>query len=194
MYFSLYFFHFLLLISSLETASIANTSNDGTQVSARQIQATAGTRRNSAKKEKFYQANKHQLPSEKGEAYILTMFPDAKGDHTFNSAGEKEWQIQKNTDTTFVIYGMSTGKQTLVNLFILGENLDGAQLSFTTHDQSCQWERKDRVYVLKVNPADPHDRMSERAYVILNLPDYNSTLYMCITPNGSNEVFHQGNR
>lgn len=77
---------------------------------------------------------------------------------------------------------------------ILGENLDGATLSFTTHDQSCQWERKDRVYILRVNQSDPHERMSERAYVTFHFPDYNSTLYMCLSPNGTNEVFHQGNR
>jgi len=78
--------------------------------------------------------------------------------------------------------------------FSLGENLDGAQLSFTTHPESCQWERKDKIYKLKVNASDPHDRMSERAYITLNLPYYNSTLYMCLTPRNSNEVFHQGDR
>ena len=36
--------------------------------------------------------------------------------------------------------------------------------------------------------------MHEHASIILNLPYYNSTLYMCLTPSNSNEVFHQGNR
>ncbi len=79
-------------------------------------------------------------------------------------------------------------------LFPLGDNLDGAQLSFTTHSASCQWERKDKIYKLKVDASDPHERMSERAFIVLNLPYYNSTLFMCLTPTNSNEVFHQGNR
>jgi hypothetical protein len=78
--------------------------------------------------------------------------------------------------------------------YFSGENLDGSQLSFTTHSKSCQWERKNKIYKLKVNQFDPHERMSERAYITLNLPYYNSTLYMCLTPANSNEVFHQGNR
>jgi len=36
--------------------------------------------------------------------------------------------------------------------------------------------------------------MSERAWIILNLPYYNSTLYMCLTPANSTDVFHQGSR
>ncbi len=77
---------------------------------------------------------------------------------------------------------------------ILGENLDGAELSFTTHFKSCQWERKDRLYKLEVHESDPHERMSERAFINLNLPYYNSTLYMCLKPANMNEVFHQGDR
>ena len=76
----------------------------------------------------------------------------------------------------------------------LGENLNGAKLSFTTHSKSCQWDRKDRIYELQVDASDPHERMSERAFIALNLPYYNSTLFMCLTPSGSNEVFHQGDR
>ena len=110
MYFSHYFFHFFLLISSIETASIANDLNDVNQVFPRQIQETSTNRRNSKKKEQFFQANKDQLPSEKSKTYILTMFPEGHGEHVFNSAGEKEWQIPKNTDTTFVVYGMSIRK------------------------------------------------------------------------------------
>lgn len=111
MYFSQFVFHVFLLISSIETASIANDSNDVNQVFPRQIQATSANRRNSKKKEQFFQANKDQLPSEKSKTYILTMFPEGQGEHVFNSAGEKEWQIQKNTDTTFVVYGMSVKRR-----------------------------------------------------------------------------------
>lgn len=82
----------------------------------------------------------------------------------------------------------------IFSYIFLGENLDGAQLSFTTHSQSCEWERKNKVYTLKVDASDPHERLMERAYVTFNLPYYNSTLYMCLTPTNSNEVFHQGNR
>ena len=77
---------------------------------------------------------------------------------------------------------------------MLGDNLHGAQLSFTTHPESCQWDRKNKVYDLKVDEEDPHERMSERAFINLHLPYFNSTLFMCLQPNGSNEVFHQGNR
>jgi hypothetical protein len=81
-----------------------------------------------------------------------------------------------------------------VILFCLGDNLNGAQLSFTTHSEACQWDRKNKMYELKVDETDPHERMSERAFIVLHLPYFNSTLYMCLTPKGSNEVFHQGNR
>lgn len=50
------------------------------------------------------------------------------------------------------------------------------------------------MYQLKVDPLDRHGRMSERAFIYLNLPYYSSTLYMCLTPANSNEVFHQGAR
>lgn len=81
-----------------------------------------------------------------------------------------------------------------VFFLFVGENLNGAQLSFTTHSKSCQWERKDRIYELKVEQKDPHQRMTERAYISLNLPYYNSTLYMCLRPAKSQDVFHQGDR
>jgi hypothetical protein len=67
-------------------------------------------------------------------------------------------------------------------------------LSFTTHSQSCQWDRKDTIYKLEVDESDPHERMSERAFITLNLPYYNYTLYMCLKPANSNEVYHQGDR
>ncbi len=50
------------------------------------------------------------------------------------------------------------------------------------------------MYKLKVDQFDPHEHMSERAYINLTLPYYNSTLYICLTPANSNEVFHQGDR
>jgi hypothetical protein len=34
------------------------------------------------------------------------MFPLATGNHIFNGHGEQEWQIQRDTDITFAIYGM----------------------------------------------------------------------------------------
>jgi hypothetical protein len=34
------------------------------------------------------------------------MLPEAKGDHLYNSGGKQEWEIQRNTDTTFTVYGM----------------------------------------------------------------------------------------
>ncbi len=77
---------------------------------------------------------------------------------------------------------------------IEGENLKGGQLSFTTHSKSCQWERKDKMYKLEVNESNSMGHMSERAYITLNLPYYNSTLYMCFTPANSDEAFHQGDR
>ena len=35
------------------------------------------------------------------------MLPVHKGDHIFNSGGEQEWEIQRDTDTQFAIYGKS---------------------------------------------------------------------------------------
>ncbi|CAF2869983.1 unnamed protein product [Rotaria sp. Silwood2] len=162
------------MIMNIETISIFNTLNDNQKTSRRQVLMMNGS-----KKEKFHAADKHQLPSERSRTYLLTMLPVTKGDYVFNGDGEQEWEIQGNTNAEFIIYG---------------ENLDGAQLSFTTHSDSCQWERKNKIYTLKVDVLDPHERMSERAYIILNLPYYNSTLYMCLTPSNSDDVFHQGNR
>ncbi|CAF0973748.1 unnamed protein product [Rotaria sp. Silwood1] len=162
------------MIMNIETISIFNILNNNHKTSRRQALMTDGS-----KKEEFHTADQHQLPSERSQTYLLTMLPVAKGDYVFNGEGDQEWEIQGNTDAQFTIYG---------------ENLDGAQLSFTTHSGSCQWERKNKVYTLKVNAFDPHERMSERAFITLNLPYYNSTLYMCLTPSNSNEVFHQGDR
>ncbi|CAF2320775.1 unnamed protein product [Rotaria sp. Silwood2] len=182
MYFYRYFFHLIVLssiISIIATLSIENTHNDANQESRQKVQVTSITKRSREQDEKFHKADKDQLPSKHTQTYLLTMLPVAKGDHVFNSDGEQEWEVQRDTPTQFAIYG---------------ENLDGAQLSFTTHPESCQWERKNKIYTLQVDATDPHERMSERAFIDLTLPYYNSTLYMCLTPTNSNEVFHQGNR
>jgi hypothetical protein len=50
------------------------------------------------------------------------------------------------------------------------------------------------MYKLEVNESNSMGHMSERAYITLNLPYYNSTLYMCFTPANSDEAFHQGDR
>ena len=76
------------------------------QVSSRQVQPTVGKTRTPKKKETFHKADKDQLPAKHTETYILTMLPQAKGDTVFNRDGEQEWEIQKNTDTIFAIYGM----------------------------------------------------------------------------------------
>jgi hypothetical protein len=34
------------------------------------------------------------------------MLPVAKGDHLFNSGGEQEWEIMRDTNVQFAIYGM----------------------------------------------------------------------------------------
>lgn len=75
------------------------------KVSLRQVQATIGRTRDPKKKEKFIDAGEDELPPKNTKTYLLTMLPEAKGDQVFNSGGQQEWQIQKNTDTTFAIYG-----------------------------------------------------------------------------------------
>ncbi|CAF1141906.1 unnamed protein product [Rotaria sordida] len=159
---------------NIETISIFTKLNNKQKTSRRHV-----VMMNGSKKEKFHTADEHKLPSERSRTYLLTMLPVAKGDYVFNGEGEREWEIQGNTNAEFAIYG---------------ENLDGAELSFTTHSESCEWERKDKIYTLEVDQFDPHERMSERAYITLNLPYYNSTLYMCLRPSNTNEVFHQGDR
>jgi hypothetical protein len=94
----------------------------------------------------------------------------------------------------FVVLDQCHQQTVTHQIFCLGENLDGATLSFTTHPQSCQWERKDRSYKLHVDRTDPAQRMSERAVIVINLPYYNSTLFVCLTPAGSSEAIHQENR
>ena len=59
-----------------------------------------------SKREKFHIADRYQLPSERSRTYLLTMFPAASGDHAFIGGTEQEWQIQRNTNTNFSIYGM----------------------------------------------------------------------------------------
>jgi len=85
------------------------------KVSRRQVQTILDKIRNPREKEeKFHKADKDQLPSARTQTYLLTMLPDAKGDHLFNSGGKQEWEIQRNTDTIFAIYGMyNKGKKVL---------------------------------------------------------------------------------
>lgn len=109
------------------------------------------------------------------ETFISTILPVDKGENVFNRQGDDEWEILRDTNVLFAIYGV---------------NLHDAQLSFTTHRNSCQYERKDFVYPLRVESID----RNERAFVQLNLPFYNSTLFLCLTPKNSLVVLHQGNR
>ncbi|CAF3806195.1 unnamed protein product [Rotaria magnacalcarata] len=118
-------------------------------------------------------------PSISADTFVLGMFPLAKGAHLFNGADEQEWQIGRDTDATFVVYG---------------ENLNGSVLSFTSHPQSCLLERKDRLYTLTVNTHGPYRRMSERAFLTINLPYYNSTLYVCLQLPNESYPIHQGDR
>ena len=85
-------------------------------------------------------------------------------------------------------------KKNVLFLSFLGQNLQGAQLSFTTHPQSCQWERKERTYTLEVQASDPSIPMNEVAHITINLPYYNSTLFLCLTPENSQRVTHLGDR
>jgi hypothetical protein len=78
------------------------------------------------------------------------------------------------------------------HLNVLGKNLNEAVLSFTSDSESCLLERKDHLYTLTVNDFDPHKGMSERAFLTINLPYYDSTLYICLQPPNSSDSFHQG--
>lgn len=80
------------------------------------------------------------------------------------------------------------------DLNALGENLNGSVLSFTSHPQSCLLERKDRLYTLIVNTHGPYQRMSERTFLTINLPYYNSTLYVCLQIPNAPYPIHQGDR
>lgn len=60
---------------------------------------------NKTGKEKFYTADKYPLQSERSKTYLLTMLPVSKGDYIFNAEGDQEWQIQRNSETKFAIYG-----------------------------------------------------------------------------------------
>jgi len=57
-------------------------------------------------KQNVNSADKNVLSSKSTTTYLLTMFPIGKGGHTFNGNDEEEWEIQKDTDTVFVVYGM----------------------------------------------------------------------------------------
>ncbi|CAF1471472.1 unnamed protein product [Adineta ricciae] len=121
---------------------------------------------------------KKSTPLKISTTFIRAMYPVGDGEKSFNGRNNQEWEIQRESDTIFAIYG---------------ENLNNSHLSFTTHAESCIWERKDRIYLLQVNESNPNSHVGELAYVTLHLPFYNSTLYLCVTPPDSSRAFHQGN-
>ena len=122
MYFYRKFFHIIVAISIVSitgTSSIESIHDDVNQVeysfskkiiefclfkiSQQQTQISSLLKR---KNEKFYGRNQDQRSPKNSESYLITMLPVSAGGHPFNSGGEQEWQIQTNTDTEFVIYGM----------------------------------------------------------------------------------------
>jgi hypothetical protein len=50
----------------------------------------------------------YETSSTAADTFIFTMFPLAKSSYLFNGANEQEWQISRNTNTKFVVYGMVT--------------------------------------------------------------------------------------
>lgn len=128
------------------------------------------------------------------------MFPSSKGSYQFNGANQKEWQISHGTDVTFVVYGTLWIFPLLSSclipypLDILGKNLDGAVLSFTSHPDTCKLERRDHLYTLTVTDVDSQKGMSEHALVTINLPYYDTTLYVCLQPPNATDSFHQGDQ
>lgn len=170
---------FISIFSIIQTFSIENLHSDKTHQVFRR-QKPDGLKNKSKKPEKEYLVpDKDQLPVPHKGTYILMMLPVEQGDYVFNHFGEQEWQIDADQTTKFAIYG---------------ENLHDAKLSFTTHAANCQFERIDISYHLEVNASDTHERISERAFVNIRLPHYNSTLFLCLEPANSSVVTHQGNR
>jgi hypothetical protein len=51
------------------------------------------------------------------------MFPLAKGSYSFNGANEQEWQISRNTNTKFVVYGMLIIFEVVVHFYKLEDSL-----------------------------------------------------------------------
>jgi hypothetical protein len=77
------------------------------KVFKRQIQPTRTKETNPKQQaEKFQKPDKDQSPSDRSSTYLLTMLPVAKGDHLFNSGGEQEWEIMRDTNVQFAIYGV----------------------------------------------------------------------------------------
>ena len=71
----------------------------------RQVVSRPARNRTAPAKKEFHSPDRNELPSARSKTYLLTMLPVAQGDHVFNSGGEQEWEIQRNTDTKFAIYG-----------------------------------------------------------------------------------------
>jgi hypothetical protein len=77
------------------------------KVFARQIQNKSTKKLNQqSKNEKLSANSKNQQTSIRSETYLLTMLPVDKGEHVFNSHDGQEWQLLRDTDTKFAIYGM----------------------------------------------------------------------------------------
>ncbi|CAF1120410.1 unnamed protein product [Adineta steineri] len=107
------------------------------------------------------------------------MFATGKGSYTFNGAGQQEWQVLRNTNTKFVVYG---------------KNLNGSIISFTSHPNTCSLEQKDHLYTLTMDTIDSSQSMIEQAFFTLNLPYYGSTLYVCLQSPNTPYACHQGDR
>lgn len=52
-----------------------------------------------------YSDNNHEASSNYNNTFIYAMFPVDKGSYYFNNAGEQEWQLNANTETSFIVYG-----------------------------------------------------------------------------------------
>ena len=75
------------------------------QVYRRQVVREPTRNQTAQSKKEFHSPDRNELPSTRTKTYLLTMLPVAQGDHVFNSGGEQEWEIQRNTDVKFAIYG-----------------------------------------------------------------------------------------
>lgn len=75
------------------------------KVTETSIQMTSINKRSRELNEKFHKADEDQLPSARAMTYLVTMLPVTEGDHAYNRAGKQEWEIQRETDTQFLILG-----------------------------------------------------------------------------------------
>ncbi|CAF1187112.1 unnamed protein product [Didymodactylos carnosus] len=129
---------------------------------------------------RFHDANDNDFPSNTTQTVLLSMLPKYKGDYLYNNRGESEWEIQQDKPIEFIIYGYY---------------LDGSVLSFTTHGESCEYDRKDKRYLLTIvsdHSLQNQQKTIEQAHIVLNLPYYGSTLYMCLRGLNSKDIYHQG--